>query len=47
MTNFEKMEINNYRIYISKKPAAVRRVLMMSRYPMPPTNQTSETQQQQ
>ena len=46
MTNFEKMEINNYRIYISKKPAAVRRVLMMSRYPMPPTNQTSETQQQ-
>ena len=46
MTNFEKMEVNYDSIYISNKPAAVRRVLMMSRYPMPLTNQTSETQQQ-
>ena len=45
MTNFEKMEVNYDSIYISNKPAAVRRVLMMSRYPMPLTNQTSETQQ--
>ena len=46
MTNFEKMAVNYHSIYISNKPAAVRRVLMMSRYPMPLTNQTSETQQQ-